>query len=86
MNKAGLKIALNIGLRTGLLVLIVMVSGCAAKVVSSGPRSVVISGSDDKVADAQKLADKECQKHGRFAQLRREPTQSSDRFIFDCVQ
>ena len=86
MNKAGLKLALNIGLRTGLLVLIVMVSGCAAKVVSSGPRSVVISGSDDKVADAQKLADKECQKHGRFAQLRREPTQSSDRFIFDCVQ
>ena len=86
MKKAGLKTGLNVGLRTGLLVLIFMISGCAAKVVSSGPRSVVVSGSDDKVADAQKLADKECQKHGRFAQLRREPTQSSDRFLFDCVQ
>ena len=66
--------------------LAVLLSACAAKVVSSGPRSVVVSASDDKVADAQKLADKECQKHGRFAQLRREPTQSSDRFLFDCVQ
>lgn len=74
------------GLKIGMIFLTLMISACAAKVVSSGPRSVVISGSDDKVADAQKLADKECQKHGRFAQLRREPTQSSDRFLFDCVQ
>lgn len=70
----------------GLLILISLLAACAAKVVSSGPRSVVISGSDDKVSDAQKLADKECQKHGRYAQLRREPNKSSDRFLFDCVQ
>ena len=72
--------------KLGLLLLITLLSGCAAKVVSSGPRSVVISASDDKVADAQKLAEQECRKHNRFAQLRREPTKSSDRFIFDCVQ
>ena len=72
--------------KPGLILLIALLSGCAAKVISSGPRSVVVSASDDKVADAQKLADKECQKHNRFAQLRREPTKSSDRFIFDCVQ
>lgn len=61
-------------------------TGCAAKVVSSSPRTVVVSAPDNSVAEAQGLADAECRKHQRFARLIERPSPTSDQFIFDCVQ
>lgn len=62
-----------------------IVAGCAAKLVSSSPRTVVISAGDARVQESQDMADKECAKHGRFARLIGKPTPSSDQFTFDCV-
>lgn len=60
-------------------------AGCAAKLVSSSPRTVVISAGDARVQEAQDMADKECSKHGRFARMIGKPSPSSDQFTFDCV-
>ena len=59
--------------------------GCAAKVVSTSPRSVVIRAGDLYVQEAQDLADKECAKHGRFARMVDKPSRTSNQFAFDCV-
>jgi uncharacterized lipoprotein YajG len=67
------------------VLLVSLLAGCAAKVVSSSPRSVVISGSDVFLKDAQGLADAECAKHKRFARLEKMPSPTSDHFMFDCV-
>ncbi len=66
-----------------LLGIVLCVSGCAAAVVSSSERSVVVKARHNDVAAAQALADAECRKHGRHAQLK-------DKFmghqvVFDCV-
>ena len=62
-----------------------LLSGCAAKVVSSSPRTVVVRAMDTAVADAQRLADAECKAHSRFARLVARPSPISDEFVFDCV-
>lgn len=62
-----------------------LLSGCAAQVVSSSQRTVVVRAGDYFVADAQKLADTECARHGRFARLIARPNASSSEFVFDCV-
>lgn len=59
--------------------------GCAAKVISSSPRTVVVTARDSMVAESQALADEECKKHGRFARLMERPHRFSDQFVFDCV-
>lgn len=63
----------------------VLLAGCAAKVVSSSPRSVIISAGDARVQEAQDMADKECAKNGRFAKITARPSPTSDQFLFDCV-
>jgi hypothetical protein len=63
----------------------VALSGCAAKLVSTSPRTVVISAGDARVQEAQDMADKECAKHGRFARMIGKPSPTSDQFTFDCV-
>jgi hypothetical protein len=63
-----------------------ILSGCAAKVVSSNPRTVVIDSPSMSVSDAQKLADKECSKHNRYARIYIKPVHFSSEFVFDCVQ
>jgi hypothetical protein len=50
--------------------ILVAFTGCAAKLVSTSPRSVVISAGDARVQEAQNMADAECAKHGRYARLR----------------
>ena len=65
--------------------LLVFLGGCAAKVVSSGPRTVVISAGDARVQEAQNMADNECAKHGRFARMITRPSAISDQFLFDSV-
>ncbi|MES2415080.1 MAG: hypothetical protein V4614_14835 [Pseudomonadota bacterium] len=63
----------------------VMASGCAAKLVSSSPRSVVVSAGDMYVQEATNMAEAECVKHGRHARLMQSPGRNSDQFLFDCV-
>lgn len=62
-----------------------VLSGCAAKLVSSSPRTVVVSAGDSRVQEAQDLATKECAKHSRHARLIERPNPTSDQFVFDCV-
>lgn len=62
-----------------------ILAGCAAKLVSTSPRTVVISAGDARVQEAQDMADKECTKHGRFARMIGKPSPTSDQFTFDCV-
>lgn len=64
----------------------VVLSGCAAKVVSTSARSVVISAGDARVQEAQDLADKECAKYSRHARLTARPSRTSDQFVYDCVE
>lgn len=61
----------------------ILVSGCAAKVLSSSPRTVVVNAGSLQVAEAQVLADAECKKHSRFAKLSGKAT--PNQFVFDCV-
>lgn len=59
---------------------VALLSGCAASVKASSPRSAVIHAGG--IASAQKLADSECAKHQRFAKF----VQGGDFvFHFDCV-
>ena len=67
----------------------VALTGCASKVISSSPRSVVISAdwaTDSSIGEAQVLADKECGKHSRYARMSARPSPASPQFVFDCVQ
>jgi hypothetical protein len=63
-----------------------LLAGCAAQVVSSSPRSVVVRAPDNSIAEAQKLADAECARHSRYARLIERPSRTSDTFVYDCVQ
>lgn len=67
------------------LVVALTLAGCAAKVVSSSERSVVVNAHPRDVAEAQSLADQQCLKHGRKARLLRLP-QGDRSFLFDCEQ
>lgn len=63
-----------------------VLAGCAAQVVSSSPRTVVVRAPDNSIAESQQLADAECKKHNRFARLIERPSPTSDKFVYDCVQ
>lgn len=67
-------------------ILAISLTGCAAKVVSSSARTVVISAPDAAIAESQKLADIECAKSKRFARLIKQPTPYSTEFVYDCVE
>lgn len=62
-------------------------SGCATKLVSSTPRTVIVSGPDtsNATAEAVKMAEGECAKHQRHARLISRPSPMTDQFVFDCV-
>lgn len=66
--------------------------GCAAQITSSTPRQVIIDARVSSRAgisggEAQKMADSECKKHGRFARMTGRPMQGvSTEYVFDCVE
>lgn len=62
-----------------------LLAGCAAEVLSTSPRSVVIKAGTAQVAAAQELANKECEKHGRAARLNSRPAPYTPGWVFDCV-
>lgn len=61
-------------------------SGCAAKVISSSPRTVVVHSEGMDTAGSQTLADKECAKYQRYAKVTARPTYWLREYVFDCVQ
>jgi hypothetical protein len=65
-----------------LLVGVVVLAGCAAQVISSSERSVVVRARIHDVADAQRLADAECAKYGRKARLGGKLT--NNQYSYDC--
>ena len=71
------------------VVVLLALAGCAAHVVSSNPRSVVVDPGDSfgssNSAEAQRLADAECKKHDRFAALKGRLTSDAKEYVFDCV-
>jgi len=60
-------------------------SGCAAKVITSSPRSVVVESQGMDTAESQALADKECAKYQKHARITARPTYWLREFMFDCV-
>ena len=64
-----------------------IVSGCAAQVTSSTPRSVIINAGKPPTSagTAQAMADAECKKHGRYASMKGRPDDTSNDYVFDCV-
>ncbi|PTR05362.1 hypothetical protein C8R32_12326 [Nitrosospira sp. Nsp5] len=63
-----------------------VLSGCAAKVISSSPQTVVVRAPDTGYAEAQALADKECGKNQRYVRMIKQPTPFATEFVFDCTQ
>lgn len=60
--------------------------GCAARVTSTGPRSVTINAGTLQVQEAQDLATAECSKHGLHARMSARPGIGNPRqWAFDCV-
>jgi len=58
-----------------------LLTGCAAKVLSTSPRSVLVHAA--QAAEAQTAADQECAKHQRKARLVSLPRNAH--YLFDCV-
>jgi len=57
--------------------------GCAAKLISSSDRSVMVQARIQDAAEAQKIADVECAKYGRYARLSLKP--HVNQYVYDCV-
>jgi hypothetical protein len=60
-------------------------SGCAAKVIDSNERMVMINSGSADPAGAMNLANKECAKYGRYARLSAKPDEDRQ-WVFNCVQ
>ena len=76
-------------MRTILLITasVYVLSGCAASVVASNPRSVTIKAGTTKAEEAQALADAECAKHNRYAKLTIPPGgEQPMNYVYACVE
>jgi hypothetical protein len=62
---------------------LVALSGCAAKVLSSSPRTVVVNAGSVEAGKAQVAADAECKRHSKLARLASKP--SPNQYIYDCI-
>ena len=62
-----------------------VLSGCAARVITSNPRSVVVHSEDMDTAKSTTLADKECARYQKYARLTSRPTYWLREYVFDCV-
>lgn len=60
--------------------------GCSTSVISSNPRNVVVESQSLNAAEAQRLADAECQKHNRFAKMTIKGDYWDRHYTFECVE
>lgn len=65
------------------LLLVAALSGCAATVLSSTERTVIVKARFQDIAEAQELANAECKTHGLYAKMSGKAT--INQFVFDCV-
>lgn len=69
------------------IIVAIALAGCAASVVSTSPRSVMINAGTRQAQEAQDLATAECAKQGLHARMSSGPGFGSPRqWVFDCVQ
>jgi len=69
-----------------IMLLSTILAGCATKVVSSNPRSVIVESEMMEASKAQELADIECKKHNRYAKMTTKADFHDRNYVFDCVQ
>lgn len=73
----------------GLALAALLLSGCASQVVSANARSVVVDAGrppNRNSAEAQRMADAECAKFKRIAQMTGRPVYGeSNEYVFACV-
>jgi len=67
-----------------LLLVCVLMTGCAVELISANDKTIVVQARRQDVAKAQDIAETECQKRGLHARLTSKP--ASDQFGFDCVR
>jgi len=60
-----------------------VLGGCAAQVVSSTPKSVVVKARIQDAAEANTLAEAECKKNGLSARFAGKS--GGNQYFFDCV-
>lgn len=63
-----------------------ILTGCATKVVSSNPRSVVVESQAMNAGKAQGEADAECAKHGLYAKMTSKADYWDRNYVFECVE
>jgi hypothetical protein len=68
-----------------LLIALLAVQGCATHIVSSNERSVIVDSYWMDAAKAQELADAECAKHSRIAQMTIKAQPWETNYVFYCV-
>ena len=71
--------------RTILLMALLAIQGCATHIVSSNERSVIVDSYWMDAAKAQELADAECGKHSRIAQMTIKAEPWERNYVFYCV-
>lgn len=67
-----------------LLLVCVLMTGCAAELINADDKLIVVQARRQDVANAQDIAEAECQKRGLHARLTSKP--ASNQFGFDCVR
>ena len=64
----------------------IALAGCSTSVISSSPRNVVVESQSLNAAEAQRLADVECQKHSRYAKMTIKGDYWERNYTFECVE
>ncbi len=67
-----------------LLLVCVLMAGCAAELVSSTDKLIIVKARPSRLGEARDIAESECQGRGLHARLTSKP--ASDQFGFDCVR
>jgi hypothetical protein len=70
---------------TRLLIALLAIQGCGTQVVTSNDRSVIVDSYWLDAAKAQELADAECAKHSRIAQMAIKGDPWERHYVFYCV-
>ena len=63
-----------------------LVSGCGTSVISSNSRQVIVASPIRNSLEAQRLADLECLKYKRYAQLVIKTDPSERNYTYECVE
>jgi hypothetical protein len=78
----------NLGGSMRVLVLVsvaALMAGCAAKVIDSNERMVMINAGSADPSGALRMAQSECAKYGRHARLSSKPNEDRQ-WTFDCIR